>query len=106
MDHQTMAARRPDTRSKENLATCKLQPIGERHPCAHIYDAGGNRCPQIHEIAFEKPDLDRSRDRAKNDPGDRSLYQHGIVKRWYRPIHPPYATSFALPLKSVRTSFA
>jgi hypothetical protein len=67
--------------TKQRFSPCQMKPVSEEHPCRHIEHTGGNRCPQVHEIAFEKPDLDCSRDGAKNDPRDRSFYQHGIVKR-------------------------
>ena len=67
--------------SEKNFAACKSEPVRQEHPYGHIHRACGNGCPEMHEITFKKPDLDRSCDRAKNDARDRSFYQHGIVKR-------------------------
>jgi hypothetical protein len=33
----------------------------------------------VHQVALEKPDLDHSRDRAKNDSRDRPTKQHEVL---------------------------
>lgn len=64
-----------DTRypSKKNLAARKPEPVRENHPCDHIHDSGGNRRPEVHKVVLEEPDLNRPRNRAENDPRDRSF---------------------------------
>ncbi len=67
--------------SEKNLAASKSEPIREHYPSGHIHRPSGNRGPKMHEVTLEKPNLDRSGDRAENDACDRSFYQHRIVKR-------------------------
>src|SRR6185437_3735086 len=90
-----------DTRnsSKKNLAARKPEPVRENHPCGQIHRPGSNRCPEVHEIALETPDLNRPRNRAENDPRDRTakqsrisnfsivqIFLHGVYLTWKSPL--------------------